>query len=254
MSAGRGRTELSRGLLFSVSAALAALALLPAAASAQSDSQNCTAEVKATQDPGVASIAVDCGDGNNIDNVGITTSERGRLREETGTTCSPDDSDTTFDCNPDSEGSLITAQFDADDDDVCGDSRLQADFEVEFTEEGGEPQTETLEDQEVSGCSDSSGARAASDDSGGDSDDCVTTTTSGDSGDRDRGEFEARNTESTTTSDDECAPEGGLDSGAGGTGEPAEASGQSIAFGAILLTAAVLVAGSFRVRHTRGRF
>jgi hypothetical protein len=229
---------------------LVAVSLVPASASAQGDSEPCTASVSATQDPRVAAIEVDCG-GTEIDTVDMTTSDQGSLDENSGTTCSPDNSNTEFRCEPEGSGSVVSARFDDDVGGVCVDPRLTVDFSINFVGEGGEgtdpAASQNIENVEVSGCENSGTSRDA----------CVTeTTTTGDRGDRTRGEPEAVNTLETRRRDDECAPSGGVDSGAGGGAEgsskisPPPAAAAAAA-GGVLILALLGVALRAKLRTTR---
>ena len=66
---------------------VAALAPASALAGTSGGDGPCSASLTATQDPAVASFTVDCGDGNNIVNVNLRSSEDGRTEGGTGTTC-----------------------------------------------------------------------------------------------------------------------------------------------------------------------
>jgi hypothetical protein len=164
------RIEVWSGRRHVIAALVAALVVgaltLPASALAGSSSGggpstgSCIAELTRTQDVTVASFSVECGDGNNITNVRLRTTESGSVQGDTGTDCT-EEASTTFNCAPTS-GSLITGRFsNARDQEVCADPRLTVDFTIEL-EDGS---TERVENFEVTGCDDS-GDTSAGDASG----------------------------------------------------------------------------------------
>jgi hypothetical protein len=170
------------------------VALAPASAMAGvgpiTSSGNCTATVRTANNTSeVARISVDCRSGT-ITNVNLRTNGRneGALEGDNGTTCDPDGVNREFNCQPGNDGSSISALFnEAQGEAVCLNPVLAVDFVVEL--DGGT--TETIDNLEASGCSDSSG-------SGG---------------------------EGVSGEDDGTTPEGGVDSGAGGTAKPSDTAG-----------------------------
>ena len=214
-----------RRLLVALLPALALLiALAPASAMAgagSGTSGDCTATVRTDNDTSeVADISVDC-DGAAIDNVRLTTNGRneGTLGGNEGTTCDPDQTAVEFICQPSgsSDALSISARFDeAQGEAVCLNPVLEVDFTVTFEDES----TEDIENVEASGCSDSSGGGG-----GG---------------------------EGISGEDDGSTPEGGVDSGAGGTAKPSDAAGAA----AVPLTGAALIllalaSGGLVLRKTR---
>ena len=207
--------------LLPVLALLVALAPASAMAGAGSGtSGDCTATVRTDNDTSeVADISVDC-DGAAIDNVRLTTNGRneGTLEGNEGTTCDPDQTAVEFICQPSgsSDALSISARFDeAQGEAVCLNPVLEVDFTVTFEDES----TEDIENVEASGCSDSSGG------GGG---------------------------EGISGEDDGSTPEGGVDSGAGGTAKPSDAAGAA----AVPLTGAALIllalaSGGLVLRKTR---
>jgi hypothetical protein len=213
MGAAVGHRVSPRLVLLAVLSVLAVLAALaPASAMAGGGggtSENCEATVTVGQDPGVAAIDVECAD-REISSVEVDTTEDGNLEGNEGTEC--EGQDRSFTCTPTgSDGSLVSARFDSVSGDVCADPRLTVDFEVSFV---GEDEPETINNVEVSGCSDSGGGG-----SGGDEDDGDT-------------------------------PEGGVDSGAGGTAKSAAIGPALPLVGAALLVLALASVGVF-MRRTR---
>ncbi len=142
----------------------------------------------------VARITVDCGNGV-ITNVNLRTNGRneGTLEGDNGTTCDPfDQVNVEFDCQPDERiPSPISALFNkAQGEAVCLNPVLAVDFVVELDD----GTTETIDNLEASGCSDSSGGGGSGSEGGSGEDDGTT-------------------------------PEGGVDSGAGGTAKPSDTAG-----------------------------
>lgn len=227
-----------------VLAAMAPASAMAGQAEGEGSSGPCTATVTSTQDPAVAAISVDCGDGNPIEEVDLNTTEDGELEEDTGTTCSNEENARNFTCKPsEPPESLLTFRFRGDSGDICADPRLTVDFEVRL--ENGS--TENIDNVVAGNCSDESGG---GDGGGGSSNDCeVEQTTTGDSGDRETGDFESRDTRGTQESDDDCAPRGGVDRGAGAAKPAGTGPGLPLA-GAALLVLAVASVGVF-VRRTR---
>jgi hypothetical protein len=156
-----------RLLLLAVLPALVVLAAMaPASAMAgtnegEGSSGPCTATVTSTQDPAVASISVDCGDGNPIEIVDLQTTEDGLLEDEPGTNCSNEESARNFTCEPsEPPESLLTFRFRGDSEDICADPRLTIDFEVRL-EDGS---TENIDNVVAGNCSDDSGGGDDEDD------------------------------------------------------------------------------------------
>lgn len=141
-------------LLAVLPALLLVAALAPASALAGTSGGDgpCSASLTATQDPAVASFTVDCGDGNNIVNVNLRSSEDGRTEGGTGTTCT-ENSARDFDCSPDDPDFIITGRFDGDSGDICASPRLNVDFEIDL-EDGS---TQNIDNVETANCSDDSG-------------------------------------------------------------------------------------------------
>ncbi len=182
-------------------------------------SGDCTATVRTANNTSeVARITVDCGNGV-ITNVNLTTNGRneGTLDGDNGTTCDPDQVAREFDCQPGSDGSSISALFnEAQGEAVCLNPVLAVDFVVEL-EGGGR---ETIDNLEASGCSDSSG--------------------SGGSG-----------SEGGSGEDDGTTPEGGVDSGAGGTAKPSDTAGVAGPLSGAALILLALASGGLLLRKTR---
>jgi len=238
---------LARRLTVLISALVLVAAFAPASASAQGEENPCTATVSATQGEGTASFEVDCGD-VEIDTVELRTSESGSAEGQTGTDCTSKGED-LFSCEPNGESGAdfnsVSGQFDAEDGGVCDDGQLAVNFRVHFVDPARDSQD--INDVGIEGCNDAG-------ETGGESAErCETeTTTTGESGDRQEGEPEAVNTEETVTSDEECAPEGGLDSGAGGTAKAATLPGDMLPAG-LGAGALVLAAGAFGARRRAAR-
>jgi hypothetical protein len=175
-------------------------------------SRDCTAEVAGTQDPTVANIEVVCGD-RVIDNVELRLNERneGTLEGEEGnTTCQPDDVSLTFNCQPSGDNDGSTIRAQLAADD-SDEVCAEPRLEIDFTVTFDDDSTEDIDNVEVSGCSES-----------------------GSGGDEDSG----------------ATPEGGVDSGAGGTATPA-ATGPALPLaGAALVILAGASLGVF-MRRTR---
>jgi len=183
-------------------------------------SGDCTATVRTANNTSeVARITVDCGEGSVITNVDLTTNGRneGTLDGDDGTTCDPDQVAREFDCQPGSDASSISALFNlAQGEAVCLNPVLAVDFVVEV-----DGTTETIDNLEASGCSDSSGG--------------------GGSG-----------SEGISGEDDGSTPEGGVDSGAGGTAKPSDTAGVAGPLsGAALILLLALASGGLLLRKTR---
>ncbi len=187
-----------------------------------SDSSNdCTATVRTANNTSeVARITVDCGEGSVITNVDLTTNGRneGTLDGDDGTTCDPDQVAREFDCQPGSDASSISALFNlAQGEAVCLNPVLAVDFTVTFDD----GTTETIDNLEASGCSDSSGGGGSGSEGGSGEDDGTT-------------------------------PEGGVDSGAGGTAKPSDTAGVAGPLsGAALILLLALASGGLLLRKTR---
>ena len=208
-----------RRLLVALLPVLALLvALAPASAMAQTGSGtsgDCTATVRTANDTSeVARITVDCGNGV-ITNVNLRTNGRneGTLEGDNGTTCDPDQVNVEFDCQPGSGDAVsIRAQFDeAQGEAVCLNPVLAVDFVVTLEDD----RTETIDNVEASGCSDSSGSEGG----GGE--------------------------------DDGTTPEGGVDSGAGGTAKPSDTAGVAGPLSGAALILLALASGGLLLRKTR---
>jgi hypothetical protein len=208
-----------RRLLVALLPVLALLvALAPASAMAQTGSGtsgDCTATVRTDNDTSeVARITVDCGNGV-ITNVNLRTNGRneGTLEGDNGTTCDPDQVNVEFDCQPGSGDAVsIRAQFDeAQGEAVCLNPVLAVDFVVTLEDD----RTETIDNVEASGCSDSSGSEGG----GGE--------------------------------DDGTTPEGGVDSGAGGTAKPSDTAGVAGPLSGAALILLALASGGLLLRKTR---
>ncbi|MEJ7656627.1 MAG: hypothetical protein WKF33_06335, partial [Thermoleophilaceae bacterium] len=137
------------------------VALAPASAMAGvgpiTSSGDCTATVRTANNTSeVARITVDCGNGV-ITNVNLRTNGRneGTLEGDNGTTCDPDQVNVEFNCQRGNDGSSISALFnEAQGEAVCLNPVLAVDFVVELDD----GTTETIDNLEASGCSDSSGS------------------------------------------------------------------------------------------------
>ena len=200
-------------------------ALVPASAMAGGGSGSgggsedaCTAEVRATDEQTGARITVECGEGATIDDVELSLNElnEGRVEGESGTRCEPEDTSLNFTCETSgsNDGSGIAARFTDDDgESVCADPALEIDFTVNFF---GERSSEEIENVQVSGCSGTSGAGGG----GGDEDDGAT-------------------------------PEGGVDSGAGGTVRPSGPVAAGLPLTGAALTVLALGSAGVVIRKTR---
>lgn len=205
------------------------VALAPASAMAGvgpiTSSGNCTATVRTANNTSeVARISVDCRSGT-ITNVNLRTNGRneGALEGDNGTTCDPDQVNVEFDCQPGGDGSSISALFnEAQGEAVCLNPVLAVDFVVELDGGTTEQVIEQIDNVEASGCSDSSG-------SGG----------SGSGGEGVSGE------------DDGTTPEGGVDSGAGGTAKPSDTAGVAGPVSGAALILLALASGGLLLRKTR---
>ena len=183
-------------------------------------SGGCTATVRTANNTSeVARITVDCGNGV-ITNVNLRTNGRneGTLEGDNGTTCDPDQVNVEFDCQPGSGDAVsIRAQFDeAQGEAVCLNPVLAVDFVVTL-EDGS---TEDIENVEASGCSDSSGGGGSGSEGGSGEDDGTT-------------------------------PEGGVDSGAGGTAKPSDTAGVAGPVSGAALILLALASGGLLLRKTR---
>ncbi len=219
-----------RRLLVALLPVLALLvALAPASAMAGvgpiTSSGNCTATVRTANNTSeVARISVDCRTGT-ITNVNLRTNGRneGALEGDNGTTCDPDGVNREFNCQPGNDGSSISALFnEAQGEAVCLNPVLAVDFMIEFNGGTTEQVIEQIDNVEASGCSDSSG-------SGG----------SGSGGEGVSGE------------DDGTTPEGGVDSGAGGTAKPSDTAGVAGPVSGAALILLALASGGLLLRKTR---
>ncbi len=165
---------------------------ITASGTGSDSSGDCTTTVRTANNTSeVARITVDCGNGV-ITNVNLRTNGRneGTLEGDNGT-CDPDQVNVEFDCQPGGDGSSISALFNkAQGEAVCLNPVLAVDFVVELDD----GTTETIDNLEASGCSDSSGGGGSGSEGGSGEDDGTT-------------------------------PEGGVDSGAGGTAKPSDTAG-----------------------------
>jgi opacity protein-like surface antigen len=166
---------------------------------------DCEATLTATQSTSTASFSVDCGDGNDIRSVNLRTNEQNEGSVEgDNNTECTEQSSREFDCAPPDPDSSIGGRFESD-----GDDNVCSDprLTVDFTVDLEDASTEDIDNVVVSDCSDSSGSG---------------------SGDEDDG----------------STPEGGVDSGAGGTAKPSAASGAALPLtGAALIVLALASAG-----------
>jgi hypothetical protein len=147
----------------------------------------------------------------------------GALEGDNGTTCDPDGVNREFNCQPGNDGSSISALFnEAQGEAVCLNPVLAVDFMIEFNGGTTEQVIEQIDNVEASGCSDSSGSSGGG---GG---------------------------EGVSGEDDGSTPEGGVDSGAGGTAKPSDTAGVAGPLsGAALILLLALASGGLLLRKTR---
>jgi len=190
----------------------AALALAPASAMAGDTGGDgpCSATVTADDDPRIATFDLDCGDGNDIATATLRTNE-----ENEGSVEGDDDTDCEeqtnreFTCTPTDPASSIGGRFTIDGDDQ--DVCVEPRLQIDFEVDFDDGSMEEVNDVVVEGCPSDSG-------SGGDED-------------------------SGTT------PEGGVDSGFGGTAKAASTTTLPLAGAGLAFL--VLVSAGLLVRRTR---
>ena len=186
----RESTARGRLLVMVLAALLVAASLVPASAAAQG-SGSCTVNLNTTQDRTVAALDVECDAEFNFVRIEILDqTNEATLEGNAGTRCERIDSrGLVWDCFPvndagdETPDTLISARATLrGGDEVCVDPRLRADFTVDFVD----GRSERIEGVEVEGCSDTPS------------------------------DTPARANESLA-SDNQAFPEGGVDSGAGGS-------------------------------------
>lgn len=205
--------ELSRSrLLLALLPVLLIAAVLTPTSAFAQGGSSCDADVSNTRGEAVADFTEDCGS-DTLVSVDITSNEDGSIEAGEGTDCTG--AGRTFTCAPTSaSGSRVSGRFIPDDGTFCGGDPTM----LTFT-----PETDT-------------GVQAAQE---------LEAPCEGSSGTGDDGSGDG-------SLDDESVPEGGVDSGAGGTVQVAGARGASLSVaGTALISVSLLAAGLLLHRRTR---